>query len=379
MKSKITVLSSAIAVSCLALQVSAEAPRLGHLQKANEIIGMEVKNPQDQKLGKVKDLAIDMASGRIVEVFLSTGGFIGLGDKIVAVPPAAFTCDAAGKVLVINADQEKIKTAPEFEMSKWAESIRNSRVVDVYHFFGQEPYFVADDQIPGSPSPATENLSNVEKASVLMRLPVKNLYAEKLGKVENFILDLANGRVAEVVVSSGGFLGMGDELSVVPPKALHLNSERDTLSLNATKEALKNAPHFRSSEWPDLSQPTYVGGVYSAYHIEPYFSTAATSKADSTAHNSSNLPANALIPLSQGDSVADQNRTAQIRKEVLAGKGMSINSRSVQIATVNGRVTLRGPVDTAEEKNLIRAIADRIAQSENVDNQIEVKSPLSLK
>jgi hyperosmotically inducible periplasmic protein len=157
-----------------------------------------------------------------------------------------------------------------------------------------------------------------------------------------------------------------------------LNSQRDTLSVNATKEALKNAPHFKSSEWPDLSQPTYVGGVYSAYHIEPYFSTAATSNPDSTERNSGNLSGSAFIPLNQGGSVADRDRTAQIRKEILAGKGMSINARNVEIATVDGRVTLRGPVDTAEEKNFIRAIADRIARPENVDNQIEVKRPLSL-
>ena len=41
--------------------------------------------------------------------------------------------------------------------------------------------------------------------------------------------------------------------------------------------------------------------------------------------------------------------------------------------TFNGRVTLRGPVDTAEENRLIGEIADRIARAENVDNQLEVK------
>jgi osmotically-inducible protein OsmY len=45
----------------------------------------------------------------------------------------------------------------------------------------------------------------------------------------------------------------------------------------------------------------------------------------------------------------------------------------VKIITIDDRVTLRGPVDTAEEKRLIGEIADRIARSENVDNQLEVK------
>jgi osmotically-inducible protein OsmY len=52
---------------------------------------------------------------------------------------------------------------------------------------------------------------------------------------------------------------------------------------------------------------------------------------------------------------------------------MSLNARNVKIITIDGRVTLRGPVNTAEEKRLIGEIADRIVQAVNVDNQLEVQ------
>ena len=52
---------------------------------------------------------------------------------------------------------------------------------------------------------------------------------------------------------------------------------------------------------------------------------------------------------------------------------MKVRGPNVKIITIDDRVTLRGPVDTAEEKRLIGEIADRIARSENVDNQLEVK------
>ena len=51
---------------------------------------------------------------------------------------------------------------------------------------------------------------------------------------------------------------------------------------------------------------------------------------------------------------------------------MSINGKNVKIITRNGRVTLRGPVNSSDEKRQIGDIADRIAQSDNVDNQLEV-------
>ena len=65
--------------------------------------------------------------------------------------------------------------------------------------------------------------------------------------------------------------------------------------------------------------------------------------------------------------------TTQIRQEIIAGRDMSVSARNVKIITVDGRVTLRDPVNNADEKRLSGEIADRIAHSGNVDNQLEVK------
>ena len=54
-------------------------------------------------------------------------------------------------------------------------------------------------------------------------------------------------------------------------------------------------------------------------------------------------------------------------------RSAEVRGPNVKIITIDGRVTLRGPVNTAEEKRLIGEIADRIERSENVDNQLELK------
>jgi osmotically-inducible protein OsmY len=138
-----------------------------------------------------------------------------------------------------------------------------------------------------------------------------------------------------------------------------------------------SSPHFKANEWPDFAQPSYAGGVYHAYKVEPYFTTDAATQPDNTARNVRDRKNSTLTPLDQGHSQADRDTTAQIRKEILAGKDLSANAKNVKIITVDGRVTLRGPVKTAEEKRLIGEIAERIAHSENVDNQLEVKLPAS--
>ena len=418
------------------------ADRLNGAVKASDLIGMTVKNYQDEKLGKVDDLAVDVESGRVVQVILSTGGFAGIGDTQTAVPPGALHHDVSRKILHLDADKEKLNGAPKFESSKWAECCDSNHLSAVYTYYGEEPAFRfihkgdavtdglrnpdgqinkdgqrntdlqrntdvtrnPDGQInrdgqrnpDGSLNTAStrradgtwENnrrlresqsmipvsrLSQVQKASKLMGTSVNNLQAEKLGKVENLLVDLPSGRIVAIILASGGFLGMGEELSAVPPTALRFNTDRDTLQLDASKEMLSSAPHFKANQWPDFSQPSYADGVYRAYKVEPYFTTNATTGVDNTRRNVRDRDDQTLTPLDQGNSKADVATTAQIRKEIIAGKNMSVNARNVKIITNNGRVTLRGTVNTAEEKRFIGEIAERIARSENVDNQLEVK------
>jgi len=98
---------------------------------------------------------------------------------------------------------------------------------------------------------------------------------------------------------------------------------------------------------------------------------------DNTARNKRDRDAKTLTPLNQGNSKADIDTTAQIRKEILNLEDISVNAKNVKVITTEGRVTLRGPVDSAEEKRLIGEIASRIVTSERADNQLEVKGDKS--
>ncbi len=484
MKRKLQMILSASAVSVLAFSAPAQdttkpkmdptdyslhesvqerrADRLKGAVKASDVIGMEVKNYQGEKLGKVDDLTVDVESGRIVQVILSTGGFFGIGDTLTALPPGVLHHDVAQKVLHLDADKEKLKAAPKYDAAKWDESIQSNRVAEVYTYYGERPYFAADRDEYGTATTASEDvkrvkilprnqdgnfntdsgkaveqtrnaeavrnvaqtdntrstrnpdgtwsreyypnggtnssdssLGYVQLASKLMGKSVKNRQDEKLGDVKNILVDLSSGRIVAVIISSGGFLGMGDELSAIPPTALRFSPDQDSLQLDTSKEMFTAAPHFKANQWPDFSQPGYSGEVYRAYQIEPYFTTSETTDTDNTrryvrdrddrtpgtnqpnntARNIRDRQDQTLTPLNQGNSKVDVDTTAQIRKEIIAGKGMSVNAKNVKIITNNGQVTLRGPVKSAEEKRLIGEIAERSAHSGNVDNQLEVESP----
>ena len=219
-----------------------------------------------------------------------------------------------------------------------------------------------------------ERLQGVANASDLIGMTVKNHQDETLGKVADLAVDVESGRIVAVILSSSGFLGIGDALSAVPPVALRFNAARDTLQLDTSKETLSNAPHFKASQWPAFAQPGYSGGIYRAYQIEPYFTTNVTSKADHSVRNVADRDERSPTPLDQGHSKTDRATTAQIRKDILVG-GLTVNAQNVKIITQDGLVTLRGPVNSSEEKRviLIGEIANRVARSQNVDNQLEVR------
>lgn len=96
-----------------------DANPVSKANKASSLVGMEVRNTQNEKLGEIKDLAIDLPSGKIAYAVLSVGGFLGIGDKYVAVPPSAFHVAPDEHTIVLDADKAKVQNAPGFAKNDW--------------------------------------------------------------------------------------------------------------------------------------------------------------------------------------------------------------------------------------------------------------------
>src|ERR1039457_6809389 len=106
---------------------------------------MTVKNYQHEKLGKVAALAVDVESGRIVQVIISSGGLLGMGETLRPVPPGALHHDMGEKVFRLNTSMEKFNAAPKCDTAKRDEDTQSNRVSEVYGYYGQQPYFVRDE------------------------------------------------------------------------------------------------------------------------------------------------------------------------------------------------------------------------------------------
>lgn len=99
----------------------------------------------------------------------------------------------------------------------------------------------------------------------------------------------------------------------------------------------------------------------------------ATNAPDNTAVNQRDANPNATqTPIDQNENEADVKKTAEIRKRIVDTPDLSVNARNAKIITANGQVTLRGPVDSESERELLGKIALAVAGEGNVENQLEV-------
>jgi sporulation protein YlmC with PRC-barrel domain len=100
---------------------AAGVSRAHAVKRASTVIGMAVKNQSGDELGKIDDLVLDMNSGKVRYAALSFGGFLGLGDKLFAVPMEALKLSATGDSahFVLDVDKERLKNAPGFDKDMW--------------------------------------------------------------------------------------------------------------------------------------------------------------------------------------------------------------------------------------------------------------------
>lgn len=206
------------------------------------------------------------------------------------------------------------------------------------------------------------------RASQVMGIDVKNASDETIGEIEDLILDLKSEEIMAVVISSGGFLGIADNLSAVPFSVLRYDSATKSFKTKLTKEQLGKAPQFTKSAWPDYSQ------VATMESLRSYRDSIGgdVSAPDNSAQNEKMENKEDVIPTDQGNSEKDLQITKDIRAAIVA-TDLSFNAKNIKIITRNESVTLKGVVDSKSEHEAIVEIAKKHANSAKITDRIKVK------
>ena len=114
--------------------------------------------------------------------------------------------------------------------------------------------------------------------------------------------------------------------------------------------------------------------AHEAITVVPNQTNLANADVNNSGRNEQDRAGATLTPGDQGNSPADLDLTQKIRKALVSDTHYSLTAKNVKIITVDGLVTLRGPVNSDVEKSGVVSLAQSIAGDANVNDQLEVKS-----
>jgi sporulation protein YlmC with PRC-barrel domain len=109
-----------------------------HLMGADTLLGEGVVNGANENLGDIKEIMLDMNTGQVAYAVLAFGGFLGMGEKLFAVPWPALHLDTVNKRFVLDVEKERLKNAPGFDKDAWPDMSDVQWANQVHTFYGTD-------------------------------------------------------------------------------------------------------------------------------------------------------------------------------------------------------------------------------------------------
>jgi sporulation protein YlmC with PRC-barrel domain len=115
--------------------------RFRSVLSASTLTGDSVRNAAGEDLGKIDEIMIDIPTGRVAYAVLSFGGFLGMGDKLFAVPWSALKVDEDKKCFILAVDRGTIEAAPGFDKNHWPDMSDITWGTEISSYYRVRPYW----------------------------------------------------------------------------------------------------------------------------------------------------------------------------------------------------------------------------------------------
>lgn len=109
-----------------------------HLMGADTLIGNDVYNHAEEDLGDIKEIMLDVATGKVAYAVLSFGAFLGMGAKLFAVPWSALTLDTINKRFTLDISKERLENAPGFDKDDWPDMADETWARSIHSYYGSQ-------------------------------------------------------------------------------------------------------------------------------------------------------------------------------------------------------------------------------------------------
>jgi len=127
-----------------------EHHRTRRVMSAGTLAGDRVRNSAGEDLGKIEEIMLDVPSGRVAYAVLSFGGFLGMGNKLFAVPWQALTLNERDHEFILDVDKTVLENAPGFDKDDWPDMADAHFGAKVHEHYGYKPYWESSERTTGT-------------------------------------------------------------------------------------------------------------------------------------------------------------------------------------------------------------------------------------
>jgi len=112
-----------------------------HVMAASTLTRDKVMNHAGETLGDLDEIMIDVPRGRVAYAVLSAGGFLGMGEKLFAIPWSALSLDTDNKCFILDIDRDRLMNAPGFDRGHWPSEADQDWSTQVHSYYNARPYW----------------------------------------------------------------------------------------------------------------------------------------------------------------------------------------------------------------------------------------------
>jgi sporulation protein YlmC with PRC-barrel domain/osmotically-inducible protein OsmY len=385
---------------------------------ASKVLGMNIHTVADEKIGEINEIFINTGSGEVVAVAVSTGGFLGMGKQntLVSSEDLRFNGDRTQMHTDISKDQ--LQNAPDYRKG---DTVGLNQVRPMGRMAStRADHMDRSDRMDRQQDTQSYGQDRKLAISDLMGMNVENRQGESIGKVDEVFLNLEKREVVGVVVSTGGFLGLGNRKTLFGMRELSFDSSHEKVLINYNRDQIRAFPEYKENDqslfdglrertdrmtqstsgYSDSAQATRTGTAQgtrtqsgsaqgtttqgdsaraqggSARTTDTARTTDSTRTTDSartTTDGRGVARTSDATVFDQGNSSAEIAMTASIRTAIRDNDSLSSRANNVTIITNKNKVLLRGEVDSAAEKATVEGIAYSKAGRQNVTSELTVR------
>jgi len=245
------------------------------------LVGRKLRDPQGHDAGEIHSVVVNLQSGTAAYAVIESDGTFKLDGKYVAVPFSELKLSRTADVMNVMVTADKLGKSRRVSEDQISDLAKPQEVASLYTYYAvPKPVAAGNAAAPGTEDDHyvlvrhdTVMQMNTGKhmAGNIQGETVNGKDGKVVGEIDKIMVDTATGRIAYLLLSQGGFLGMGEDWIPVPPQAVMWNAKDKDFVLKADAADAKAQAPLHKGDVPVQVRRAQLQALYERFGIKPYW------------------------------------------------------------------------------------------------------------